>query len=171
VVIKECKHQHVVLDICACHHWKGKQTLPTGNMWHLTGEPQRKSRRISSKRSWSLHIKDNREVHIQAQSNICSTAQSEGYICACHHWKGKQTLPTGNMWHLTGFRFCSIISNTWRLQMRAVSIRFSMSSCIIYLYALFIFILENLLWHLNIDIWKRLIFFIFVHSQGIVTGK
>ena len=41
-------------------------------------EPQRKSRRISSNRSWALHIKDNREVHMQAQSNICSTAQSEG---------------------------------------------------------------------------------------------
>ena len=37
------------------------------------------------------------------------------------------------------------------------------------LYALFIFILENLLSHLNINIWKHLIFFIFVHSLGIVT--
>ena len=41
-------------------------------------EPLRKSRRISSKRSRALHIEDNQEVHIPAQSNTCSTAQSEG---------------------------------------------------------------------------------------------
>jgi hypothetical protein len=41
-------------------------------------EPPRKSRRISSKRSRALHIEDNQEVHIPAQSNTCRTAQSEG---------------------------------------------------------------------------------------------
>jgi len=41
-------------------------------------EPPRKSRRISSKMSRAIHIEDNREVHIPAQSNTCSTAQSEG---------------------------------------------------------------------------------------------
>jgi hypothetical protein len=41
-------------------------------------DPPRKSRRIFSKRSRALHIEDNREVHIPAQSNTCSTAQSEG---------------------------------------------------------------------------------------------
>ena len=41
-------------------------------------EPPRKSRRISSKWSRALHIEDNQEVHIPAQSNACSTAQSEG---------------------------------------------------------------------------------------------
>ena len=41
-------------------------------------EPPRKSRRISSKRSRALHIENNQEVHIPAQSNACSTAQSEG---------------------------------------------------------------------------------------------
>jgi methionine aminopeptidase len=41
-------------------------------------EPPRKSGRIYSKRSWALHIEDNREVQLPAQSNICSTAQSEG---------------------------------------------------------------------------------------------
>jgi hypothetical protein len=41
-------------------------------------EPPRKSRRISSKRSRALHIEDNQEIHIPAQSNACSTAQSEG---------------------------------------------------------------------------------------------
>ena len=41
-------------------------------------EALRKSRRISSKRSRALHIEDNQEVHIPAQSNTCSTAQSEG---------------------------------------------------------------------------------------------
>ena len=41
-------------------------------------KPPRKSRRISSKRSRALHIEDNREVHIPAQSNTCRTAHSEG---------------------------------------------------------------------------------------------
>ena len=41
-------------------------------------EQPRKSRRISSKRSRALHIEDNREVHIPAQSNTCRTAHSEG---------------------------------------------------------------------------------------------
>jgi hypothetical protein len=41
-------------------------------------KPPRKSRRISSKRSRALHIEDDREVHIPAQSNTCRTAQSEG---------------------------------------------------------------------------------------------
>jgi hypothetical protein len=41
-------------------------------------EPPRKSRRIFSKRSRALHIEDNREVHIPAQSNTCSTVQCEG---------------------------------------------------------------------------------------------
>ena len=41
-------------------------------------EPPRKSRRMFSKRSRALHIEDNREVHIPAQSNTCRTAKSEG---------------------------------------------------------------------------------------------
>ena len=40
--------------------------------------PPRKSRRISSRRSRAVHIADNREVHIPAQSNTCMTAHSEG---------------------------------------------------------------------------------------------
>ena len=42
-------------------------------------EPPHKSRIIFSKRSRALHIEDNRVVHVPAQSNTCSTAQSEGF--------------------------------------------------------------------------------------------